>query len=372
MTRVIETSITNLNNLPAEIILCICDFLLPASIVSIASLALSNRRFLKILQTHVPSLKDKDRNPLKPTPFRLGDRYRIDFLRLMDTKLPHLHFCFDCRGLHPWKEIKVPGPVFEDSTTGPNESCIRYNPQSISQERGRPLNLLPLPYPTRYTFRLAHLQLVMRQFNHGPGFGFKPEDLRYTEVQLREIWGVDIPFLMSVEAKIAQIPEGQPSLCLRVQHLISAPRCWVWNSYMCSHIRYHGYPPPIYTGFAMCQTWTEVCALCRTTYRFRSVDYIQHPKHLIKLTKWTELGTGTFIEGLDASTEPSLPKRPDMSYQLFEQPLASDSVPEIFVAQLSYMNESLLEDKRYAEVMEKVRPRYWVLQGDDKHRFSSG
>lgn len=200
--KMTESTQSYFETLPVELILLICKFLDRAEI---ASLSLCNHRLLDI--------GNRNFNLLTESKFlRLRTKHRIPLLELMDSKLPHLHFCYDCLGLHGWHVSQV---KFSHATQ-PNHdylatTCIGGN----QSRRELPLYTLPLSGTPWYKQRFVHVQLVMRRLFLGPDFGVTPESLRYTEVSIHGA----ITSLLSVEARVTP---GDPYLYLRIQRIVES------------------------------------------------------------------------------------------------------------------------------------------------------
>lgn len=377
-----------LGDLSIELILCICDFLEP---VDIASLALSNHSLKSVSEMYFQRFPNHDL--FKGTSsFKLTEEYRLDFLKMMDLKIPHFHFCFDCLGLHQWEKIKnFKYPIFtsynaEERTPEENQ-CI--GGKEPADQRG------PFYLPVPVQFRFAHLQLVMRWFQHGPQFGISPDYLRYTEVrETIGYLGLKTTRLMSVEARVMtrelENLKSEPILCLRVQELRYSPKV-PWEDIQTL------WPNEEHMILTLWnQRQLRLNSNNRPQERSRSkILNLELYEPMVweetEFTKWYNLGSGVSPDVLPNLADPNYSLSRDLvilggdvanlggthwrfgdpdPYTRFEGNVLKfgrrgDTKP---VDTLACDNNNLLYDDRYKLVMDSIGPGHWVLQGEDNHR----
>jgi hypothetical protein len=383
-----------LTGLPLELLWMISEHL---SLVDLACLALGNHRLLSSLAgTAFRDFTNTNGRNGNPT-----DDARIKLLSRLSRDLPQYYLCFICLRLHSWKNTRLPSYFHIDCSDGLEikDQCLQ----------------TPLPvcyyYPsyTFYHFRFVHLQLAMRRFYYGPGFGIPVESMLYTEVARHHIrakaplW-LQPPVnnisekdpqkdamitLFSAEARICSTP---PGLCLRTQEIAvvarqNVPRMWPSPENglveICRHI--HTHKPEFIDIFT-----SQIERYCSKTNPIKPADQGSYDKcnpswklemrtldennASLTLTRWIDLGPGLSPNdaqwrcrfGIELLLNSPNHEIVDSRQRFERDSVQANSSNALSEDEMYWRNISLLQGKTYQKVMTPMRLGFYILHGEAK------
>lgn len=354
-------------DLPPELLLMISDLLPLVDVVcfSLCSHSLfsllgkKGRILLKPKSDKVwPEAVMPNRNPL------VWNEDRELFLTRLSRDQLRYFFCFYCAYLHPWEKIQPPGPAFRPNT--PLQCQTKNTAYTLS---------IPSMAPY-YRVSYSHVQLAMRRFYHGPDYGISTKSLSYTEVLLEPY--KPITALLSVEARICR---ESPSLCMRIQHLVSVHRRSGLNLLLaeiswlavCAHT-YMGKPggtlpmlvkglTDAYRGGNDTPAHVYRCHWCSTDYTLALREYDRNKLGLV-LTKWLDFGSGLSAAdpqwnsqfGTFRDTRPGVVVRVGDTRVRFENAPGEGSEEDLTRRNISY-----LSGNRYKVDIDKMNMLRWFL-----------
>ncbi|OQE79861.1 hypothetical protein PENNAL_c0049G06879 [Penicillium nalgiovense] len=382
---------TALTDLPLELLWMISEHSLP---VDLASLALGNHRLLSSFAGTAFRDFTNGRNG-NPT-----DDARIKLLSRLSRDLPQYYLCFICLRLHLWKNTRLPSYFHIDCSDGleMNDRCLQTS-----------LPLCHYPSYTYYQFRFVHLQLAMRRFYYGPGFGIPVESMLYTEVVRHHIKAKAPPWLQSPVNNIsekdpqkdvlmalfsaeARICSTSPGLCLRAQEIAvvarqNVPRMWPCHENglveICRHI--HTREPGFIGIFTSqieryCSKTSPIepadqgsCDKCNTSWKLE-MRTLDENNASLTLTRWIDLGPGLSPNdaqwrcrfGIELLLNAPNHEIVDSRQRFERDSIQANSSNALSEDEMYWRNISLLQGETYQKVMTSMRYGFYILHGEAK------
>ncbi|KAJ5730017.1 uncharacterized protein N7483_004525 [Penicillium malachiteum] len=334
-------------------------------------------------------------------------KFFTELLDRLDRSEPRVFICYSCNRLHRVQDVSLPGPVFtEPGCFSPQKT--KYHSRFMTQ----PIRLIDFPCYADYKFYFVHLQLAMRDFYRGRGFGIPLESFFYTEVSTGPIGRKDSisheqqisnnsteklkskeKTLLSVDARIC-INEGYPSLCLRIQQLAlvesqDTNKLIPQSSdhiRICWHIRsgsteIDDLVRQMVRRFRSGERGSSLveqnrCSQCNTSWKIqvREVEVEARQKSVcLVITRWIDLGPGispkdprwrSLIESKHTLENDHIVSEPRAR---FERNSMQALGREIVLSEeaIFWRNVGLLCGERYLDVMVQMDSSRWYLSADE-------
>ncbi|KAJ6084010.1 hypothetical protein N7486_010810 [Penicillium sp. IBT 16267x] len=397
-TVVVEKPRANLGDLPLELLQMIAKHL---SQLDLLCLSLCN----KWLHTSFPEAQFYN--------FGYDEAILLKFLRRLARSEPRHYLCKSCHRLHRVQSVQLPGPLSKPPSCYGVPRQLALGSSNTNYHYlylDKPLRLIQFPCYTQYKFYFVHLQLAMRYFKQGPGFGIPVESLFYIEVatspiatdtntprpQPDETKIIDEEIelntqttLFSVDARVCTEP---PSFCMRTQELAVVPRQKAWQLIpdpfsdpirICWHISTAGSGSE--GNFGIGNTVRDLvkqyqrgervtnliaqgrCEQCNTAWKVQ-IREIEPREVCLVLTRWVNLGSGLNPE--DVLWRSLVESRQFLSAKMrgadprvqFERDsVQARSGSALSEEALFWRNTELLQGGRYRDSMSNMDGQRWFI-----------
>ena len=350
----------SLRTLPSELLLMIA---LQLPLTDAANFALINRRLSMLIgPIYWPHLSVDAAIP----------GHREQFLNTLARDLPSWFYCYSCSNLHRRDRTRPPGPF--DRPSNPLFCSHDYLHLSYGE-----------PYPD-FMFSFHHLQLAMRRYHLGPGYGIPTDDLSF--VQVNELGESELrgrrTTLFSVEARVCTEPAR---LCLRIQRwavlhtnilemAVERAKC----IRLCVHhdLEEDEFSQLIASSLEGYLTRSEggqeperrVCRRCRFDYQLQVLDTGSDGLAIV-ITRWLDLGSG--LTPLDQKwklhTNPWLASdRTDRAGDAERCRLEFEKEEGLKQQDITLRNASYLSKQQYRKTMNKRYAGAWILQAGRRRK----
>ncbi|KAJ5892522.1 hypothetical protein N7504_009213 [Penicillium tannophilum] len=398
-TVVVEKPRAHLDALPIELLEMVAKFLLPVDLLCLSLCS-------KWLHGSFPKVQFYN--------FGYDEAIFLDFLDRLARDEPHHYICKSCHRLHRIEYVQLPGPLCKPPSCYETPSKLALNHWNKKDHYlflDQPLILIQFPSYTQYKFYFVHLQLAMRRFMYGPGFGIPIESLFYTEVatspiakdsntinpqlEVSRITDDEVQLntqttLFSVEARICADP---PSFCMRSQEmavvcrekaLTLLPNPFADSIRICLHISTAG------SGDLF--IWNRVselvkqyhcgergkyltaqgrCPRCNTAWKAQVREIEPNDVSLV-ITRWMSLGAGldpedpmwrSFIESKHYLPFDTVAADPRVLFEMDSVQARSGSA--LSEEALFLRNSELLRAGNYRESMSELDGQRWIMTPEE-------
>lgn len=370
---------TMFTSLPAELILCISNFLdSPELLPDLICFSLCNHRLYELL---LPRRRQSD----------LFDHYKISFLERISHDHPEYFACDMCMILHRYDGSESFGLTSFGGKMDNQLPCM--NSKAWLHQ-----NLITSDHSDNYyapPFSFIHLKLAMRRFRYGKQYGISTDSLSYTTVTCGNL---DALFLVSRDVQICPDP---PSLYMRIQAIVVVslladftaqlskewyPRCFGSDIYhIISQIT------GLFSEFQII-SFTCTCSACNTDLHIEICPF--DSKIAIIITKWRNLGEGRtpedWVWGFNTKSQWSdlcLTRQSNNHFLLFpgerdewrnsdcylynfsrryqngvqDHRARFENMAKRSFEELKLVNLSYLRDEEYRRIMPRIIPGKWMV-----------
>lgn len=398
-TVVVKKPRAHLDDLPIELLEMVAKFLLPVDLLCLSLCS-------KWLHGSFPKVQFYN--------FGYDEAIFLDFLDRLARGEPHHYICKSCHRLHRIEHVQLPGPLCKPPSCYETPSKLALNHWNKKDHYlflDQPLILIQFPSYTQYKFYFIHLQLAMRRFMYGPGFGIPIESLFYTEVatspivkdsntihpqlEVSRITDDEVQLntqttLFSVEARICADP---PSFCMRSQEMAVVcrekalkllPNPFADSIRICLHISTAG------SGDLF--IWNRVselvkqyhcgergkyltaqgrCPRCNTAWKAQVREIEPNDVSLV-ITRWMSLGAGldpedpmwrSFIESKHYLPFDTVAADPRVLFEMDSVQARSGSA--LSEEALFLRNSELLRARKYRELMSELDGQRWIMKSEE-------